>query len=70
MKHYKMKINQNCSQKCKNAFKKGLIYRLYKKQHSGPFDIRDINPDICGRSCKPVTQKDKTLRRKLEKIKL
>lgn len=64
MKHNKRNINQNCSQKCKNAFKKGLIYRSYKKQPSGPFDIRDINPDICGRSCKPLTQKDKTFKKK------
>ena len=63
-KHYKRKLNQNCSQKCKNAIKKGFIYKSFKKQPSGPFDIRDRNPDICGRVFKPLSQKEKAFKKK------
>lgn len=43
--HYGKKINQNCSKKCSNSLKKGLLFNSYSNIPN--LDIRD-KPEICG----------------------
>jgi hypothetical protein len=58
-------LSQNCSKKCSNALKKGLLYRSYKEMpNPKSFNIRDRQPDICGRSFKPLTKKEKEFKKK------
>ena len=64
--HYGKKINQNCSKKCSNSLKKGLLYKSYSKIPN--LDIRD-KPEICGYQIKNNVLRKKTKKRQSKRRK-
>ena len=57
-KHYGKMLSQNCSKKCSNAFKKGLLYKSYNNKKN--LDIRESKPDICGYTYNPTPNPNPT----------
>jgi hypothetical protein len=66
-KHNGKKINQNCSKKCSNSLKKGLLYKSYSKIPN--LDIRDKPETICGYQIKNNVLRKKTKKRQSKRRK-